>query len=307
MKKTITILLAALLALALTACKKEEPPEVPPTPPAQLTHAELRFTEETMPHIDGSTAAIPLCEAVYSVLLGKDRSDCESLVNFSGTNEAYMNLARDYTDTNIIFAYEPPADALAYLETYDVELEMAPIGRDALVFLVNVKNPVQNLSTKQIIDIYQGKIKNWKEVGGSDTKVKPFQRNETSGSQTLMRKLVMGGKPLMEAPKEYIETEMGGLVDAIATYNNSDYAIGYNVYYYVSQMKDDEQVTMLSVDGVLPSNESIQSGSYPFVNDFYAAIRKDAPENSPERQLFEWIQSAEGQALIAGEGYVSYR
>jgi len=71
-------------------------------------------------------------------------------------------------------------------------------------------------------------------------------------------------------------------------------------------MKDDENVKMLAVDGVTPEYETIAGGQYPFVNDFYVVIRKDAPKDSSQRKLFEWIQSAEGKALIDLEGYVIF-
>ena len=58
------------------------------------------------------------------------------------------------------------------------------------------------------------------------------------------------------------------------------------------------------VDGIIPSNSTIQDGSYPYVNDFYAVIRDDEPEDSPARLLFDWLTSEGGQELIAETGYV---
>ena len=58
------------------------------------------------------------------------------------------------------------------------------------------------------------------------------------------------------------------------------------------------------VDGIMPSNSTIQDGSYPYVNDFYAVIRDDEPEDSPARLLFDWLTSEGGQELIAETGYV---
>lgn len=121
-----------------------------------------------------------------------------------------------------------------------------------------------------------------------------------------LNKLVMKDVPMMDASLNIVE-RMGELVDVISTYNNSDFAIGYNVFYYVSQMKNDQNISLLSIDGVDLSNKSIQSGAYPFVNNFYVVIRKDEPDGSPARKLFDWIQSAEGQRLVELEGYLSYR
>ena len=70
-------------------------------------------------------------------------------------------------------------------------------------------------------------------------------------------------------------------------------------------MKLDGNIRLLEVGGVAPSTETITSGAYPFVNDFYAVIRSDAPEDSPARLLFNWMLTEEGQQLVAHEGYAT--
>ena len=59
-----------------------------------------------------------------------------------------------------------------------------------------------------------------------------------------------------------------------------------------------------SVDGVMPSNDTLADGSYPLCNDFYAVIRPDAAADSPERQLYDWLDTEAGQACIKKAGYV---
>jgi phosphate transport system substrate-binding protein len=148
-------------------------------------------------------------------------------------------------------------------------------------------------------------VTNWKDVGGADSGILAYQRQPVSGSQTMMNKLVMKGTPMAKAPAEYVIGEMGGLVDAVAVYDGAENAVGYNVYYYVTRMKLDDNIRLLEVGGVAPSIETITSGDYPFVNDFYAVIRADAPDDSPERVLFVWMQTEEGQRLVAHEGYAA--
>ncbi|MCL2153413.1 MAG: substrate-binding domain-containing protein [Oscillospiraceae bacterium] len=269
---------------------------------AQISEG-FTFTAENMPIIDGSTATIPLISAVYSVLLGVPRSEADAMVNVSGTDDAYSQLINGAAD--ILLVYSPSPETLASANGQDVELEMAPIGRDGLVFLVNVMNPVRSLTPDQIVSIYSGKLENWKDVNSKDVEIKAFQRPYRSGSQTMMDELVMKGVPMAETEVEYVIGEMGRLIDAVAAYNNAESAIGYNVYYFVSKMEMNENVRMLSVGGVEPTTESISDGSYPFVSDFYAVIRKDAPYESPERILFNWIQSEDGQNLVRHEGYAA--
>ncbi len=309
-KRLFSLLPACAFLFSLAACGaggtafSPSPSAASPSPTPSASESPspepFAFTQENMPRIDGSTATIPLISAVRSVLLGIEREDD---VKVTGTDNAYVSLIDGNTD--VLLVYAPSPDTLDYADEQGVKLEMAPIGKDALVFLVNKKNPVQSLTDKQVVGIYSGKITNWKDVGGKDAEIRAYQRQLLSGSQTMMNKLVMKGAPMAEAPAGYVIGEMGELVDAVATYDGAEYSIGYNVYFYVSRMKLDDNIRLLSVNGVAPSIDSISSGAYPYVNDFYAVIRADAPEDSPQRILYNWIQTADGQALVRSEGYAT--
>ena len=302
--KLIALLLVIVLATGAAGCDKKTdsmvretaPPIVVTTDPNEVI---FEFTEKNMPVIDGSTATIPLAYALKSVLLGKPMDEVE--VNFSGTSSAYHNLMQEGSD--ILIVYEPPQELIdRYTDFYD-QIEMAPIGRDGLVFLINAENSVEGLTAEQIKEIYKGNLTNWSEVGGADIAIKTYKRNSTSGSQALMEKLVMKGEEMLATESEMIIGAMGMLVEMVAQYDNSGSAIGYNVFYYVTRMNLDGNVRLLEVDGVAPTTESISKGDYPFVNDFYAVIRKDEGESSPARILYNWLQGEDGQALVKHEGY----
>jgi len=207
---------------------------------------------------------------------------------------------------DILLAYEMSEEAKALCEEQNEELEMTPIGADALVFICSLENKVESLTQQEIEEIYKGNITNWSELGGEDSPIIPYQRNKDSGSQTLFDKLVNLGDELMDAPEDIRIGSMIGLLEAVADYDNSKDALGYTVYYYLTNMEDDKLSTskLLSVDGVAPTNDSIASGEYPYVNDFYVVIRKDAPEDSPERILYNWICSEQGKELARRENYV---
>lgn len=126
-----------------------------------------------------------------------------------------------------------------------------------------------------------------------------------SGSQTLFKKLLIQGGELMTPPSELAPAAMGELVDSIADYNNSANAIGFSVYYYIDQMYSKPGLRLLAVDGVTPSNDTLADGSYPLCNDFYAVIHPDAAADSPERRLYDWLDTDAGQDCIKKSGYVA--
>ncbi len=319
MKKIIILCMAALLCISIFAgCGETVPPqpspevspETEPSPeavPTPETEPEIEgtpfsFTRENMPRMDGSTSLVPLAQAAASILLGESREDTEGLTQFNRTSQSYRNLMWDYCD--ILIASWPAESIFEELAAESFAYEMEPIATDALIFVVNENNPVDSLTTEEIIGIYSGEITNWSEVGGADEPIAAFQRNAGAGSQALMEKLVMQNTPMMTPPTELMAGSMGELMEYVKSYDNSATAIGYSVYYYANDMRMAEGLKIISVDGVEPTDENIRAGEYPHLSNYYTVIGADEAADSPARVMFEWLQSAEGQRLVEQEGYV---
>ena len=263
------------------------------------------FTRENFPRMDGSTSTAPLAEAVACVLLGEPREDVADLVNFNRTTQSFRNLAAGLCD--ILIVSEPSPDVFSEMEAKGFKYEMAPIATEALVFIVNAANPVESLTIEQIQGIYTGKIANWRDVGGKDVEIVPFQRNAEAGSQVLMEKLVMDGLDMTAAPTQSVMTAfgMGELIEAMKGFDGSANSIGYTMYYYAEEMRMAEGLKIIAVGGVQPGAGTIRGGGYPFLNPYYVVIGAAEPEDSPARMMYEWLISSEGQDLINSEGYVS--
>ena len=264
--------------------------------------ASLQLSLEEYPRMDGSTANLPMMAEIMSRVCGITLQEAEELTTCTKTSNAWSGVANGNAD--ILLVYEAAEDTKAYLETVGTELEVTPVGRDALVFINNEQNPVDNLTQAQLIDIYTGKVTNWNEVGGEDLDIIPYQRVVTSGSQSLFMKLLMKDVVPMDAPMELRPAEMGMLIDELARYNNEGNALGYSVFYYANYMYQQPGLRMIAVDGVQPSDETIADGSYPLLNEYYVVIRADEPEDSPARLLRDWILSDEGSAAIVKAGYI---
>ena len=259
-----------------------------------------QMSYEEYPEVDGSLACVPLMEALVQAVTGCTQAEAEeSLSGFSNTNPSYERLRTGEAD--LILSYEASGETKEKLNGLE-GLDLQPVGKDALVFFVNAGNPVESLTKQQIHDIYTGKIRNWKEVGGNDAPVKAFQRGENSGSQTLMRLLLMGDEEIPEKQMIVIP-EMEGIINAVMEYDNSANAIGYSVYYYASSMYGQDSLKFLSVDGTAPNNETIRLGEYDLSHPFYCGIREDPAENA--KILRDWLVSEEGQRFVEECGYVA--
>lgn len=260
------------------------------------------MTIEEYPSVDGSTATIPLSTALYQLVTGATQEEAQAAVEHTKTTNAYRRLMDRGVD--LVIAYEPAQSVYDAIEESGQELNIKPIGKDALVFMANEGNPVTSLTGEELLDIYTGRCRDWSEVGGEHKEIIAFQRPENSGSQTLMEKLVMKGIPMAEAPQTRIVGDMGELIEQVASYNNEENALGYSVYFYARNMYQKPGLRFMAVDGIMPSNDTIKKGDYPYVNEFYAAVRADEPKNSAAYELFQWLTTKDGQALMESLGYV---
>lgn len=260
---------------------------------------------EEFPGVDGSTACVPLIAQIIADTTGTPLLEAQSAVNVSTTAYAWENMGvYDSEAIQLLIVYEAPDYVKEEIADAGIQLDQKAIGRDALVFIVNQDNPVKSLTLDQLRGIYAGRIVNWKEVGGADAPIVAFQRSEDSGSQTLFCNLLIGDGELMAAPTELAPASMGGLVDSIASYNNSANAIGFSVYYYIDQMYSQPGLRLLAVEDVTPSSDTIASQEYPLCNDFYAVVRSSDTAGTPQRQVYDWLSTDEGVQCIKKAGYV---
>lgn len=270
--------------------------------------ATLRLTEN-LPIIDGATAMFPVYAAfaaeVYpeEALNNPDWFSEEEQTDYllcSTTGHAYKNLADGEVD--IIFAAAPSNDQIEYAASLGQEFVFTPIGREGFVFFVNSENPVDDLTTEQLRGIYSGEITNWNELGSDLGKIRVFQREEGSGSQSMLVRF-MGDTPLMEAPTENVSDGMLGIIEQVSDYKNYKNSIGYSFRFYSTEMVKNDQIKLLSINGIAPTAENIANGSYPIGGEFYAVTL--ASNDNPNVDAFiEWTLSEQGQELIEKTGYV---
>jgi phosphate transport system substrate-binding protein len=221
----------------------------------------------------------------------------------NNTIRAYEKLVNKTTD--IIFVASPSKRQLEEADKAGVSFRFTPIGKEAFVFFVNSQNPVSDLTIEQLQAIYSGEITNWKEVGGNDEIIRPFQRNENSGSQTAFVHF-MQEKTIMEPPTENVHYIMEPIVTQTADYTNYGNAIGFSFRFYVKEMVKNEKVKILKINGVHPDLETIGNSTYPLSSSFFAVTLTDNNKLNVTKFL-EWIVSEQGQYLVKKTGYCPVR
>lgn len=261
--------------------------------------ASLKLRTE-LPIVDGAAAVFPLYSAFVNATYPKWVELYDGTLEYNNTVGGYEQLAKRETD--IFFGAYPSDEQIAFAEKWNTEFVYTPIGKEAFVFFVHKDNPIDNLTTEQIKGIYSGEITNWSQVGGNNEPITAYQRNEGSGSQSMLIRF-MDGIPIMEPDIEQINTLMEGIIEQVADYRNTDGAIGFSFRYYMEGIIKNPDVRLLSVDGVAPTVENIQNETYPITDSLYAVTWK-GNKNQNVQRLLNWILSPEGQELVEKTGYV---
>lgn len=272
--------------------------------------------EQDMPVMDGAEACYPLyaaiAKAVYKDIDVIEKKWAQShrespngkIVSFTNTIVGFERLVLPelaIQQVDLFFGARPSADQKMLAEEYGIEIEVTPIGREAFVFFVEEDNPVSDLTSEQIKAIYHGNITNWQEVGGKNQEIVAFQRPKNSGSQTMMEYFM--SETTLKEPKAYETVDaMSGVITHVAQYANEAGALGYSFRYFLEGLNQEKHVKLLSVDGVYPSLENIENGSYPLTTSLCLITRKNDP-NPYVQQMVDFILSEDGQSLIRQTGY----
>ena len=235
-------------------------------------------------------------------LNGDDNKTLQRILQNRNTHGSFVSLIDGENDI-IITARGISRDEQKYADEKGVALLSRPVAKDAFVFIVNPKNPVRNLSIEQIQKIYTGEIRNWKEVGGNDATINPYVRNPNSGSQEKMETIVMDGLTMIDWP------EMVGYVMLSPYYQleNDENGIAYTPFYYYDTIVNDERTQVIGVDGIVPSKQTIENESYPYVTHVMASVRADIDKSSTAYQLFYQLATAQHNDIVKESGYIVYQ
>ncbi len=264
------------------------------------TRSETLQFADNLPKIDGAAALFPVYSAFVNATYPQTAKLHDGTFEYNNTPEGYRLLAEKETD--IFIGVYPSDEQKAYAEECNTTFKYTPIGTEAFVFFVHKDNAIENLSTEQIRSIYAGEITNWKQVGGRDEEIAAFQRNEGSGSQSMLKRF-MGDTPIMDAPTELVNDLMVGIIERVSNYKSKSNSIGFSFRYYVEGIIKNPDIKMLSIDGIEPTAENIKNGSYPIVTPIYAVTYEENTNENVDK-LLQWILSDEGQYIIEETGYV---
>jgi phosphate transport system substrate-binding protein len=192
---------------------------------------------------------------------------------------------------------EPIKEEQELAKASAIELNDHVIGAYSTAVVVNNGNPVSNLTKDQVRDIFTGTIKNWKDVGGNDAAIQLYIRDPISGTYLGFQELAMEKKPYASGSKTF--TNYAGIIQAVAADPNG---IGYSGF----DMAKVSGGKAVSIGGVPPTADSVNTGKYPYARMLRFYTNKSR-ESKPAMEFVQFVQSEKGQAVVAQLGLVPHR
>ncbi|MEL6115025.1 phosphate ABC transporter substrate-binding protein [Photobacterium sp. SP02] len=175
------------------------------------------------------------------------------------------------------------------------------IAHDGIALVVNKNNPIDTLSKEQVMGIYQGKITNWKQVGGDDLPIAVVSRENASGSRFSFEDFMgltrtIGDKSVSDINAKALVVNTNGMVKSLIARNK--HAIGY-----MSLGSVDDSVKPLDFEGVSPSLTNLESGQYQISRPFIM-LYKSKKLTSDGRDFLNYLLSETSQKLLHDRGYI---
>jgi phosphate transport system substrate-binding protein len=174
-----------------------------------------------------------------------------------------------------------------------------PCAKDGITIFLNEANKVQELTLKQLSDIYSGKTKNWKELGGNDASISVYGRENSSGTYVYFHDEVV------KADYAASVQTLPGTAAVVNAVKKDVNGIGYGGAAYAVGVKHAKVKKDANSPAVVPTAETIGKGEYPITRYLYMYLR-NRPTGEIKKYI-DWILGQEGQMVVSEVGYFPYK
>jgi len=240
--------------------------------------------------IKGSTTVLPIAQRALEAYM-KANPGVQISLSGGGSGEgikAIIDKTADIGDSS----REIKKEEIALAARKGVRPVAHVVAFDALVPVIHPSNPVKDLTIEQLSLIFQGKITNWKEVGGKDMTIVAISRDSSSGTFESWDHFVM--KKTKVSPRAQMLASNGAVYTAVS---KNRYSIGYLGMGYVKR-----GVKAVSVNGVQATPETALSREYPMSRELY--MYTNGEPTGETAKFIAFVKGPAGQKIVAAEGFV---
>ena len=252
------------------------------------------FIQQTKITVKGSDTMVILAQRWAEIYMKKNTAvSIQVTGGGSGVGiAALINGTTDIANSSRPIKSSEVEKLKARYNTLGVEI---PCAKDGITIFLNESNKVKELSIKQLSDIYQAKITNWKQVGGEDASIKLYGRENSSGTYVFFKDEVVKGDYAASCQT------LPGTAAVVNAVKKDKYGIGYGGAAYAAGVKHCAVKKNDKTPAYMPTTETIAKNQYPITRYLYLYMR-NRPTGEVKKYI-DWILSAEGQKIITEVGY----
>ncbi len=258
---------------------------------ASVCVSEFAVAGQTL-QIEGSTTVGPIADAFAETFKNK-YAGLDITVKKTGSGDGAAALVDGRCDIAIMSRFMKAKEFKKAVEN-DIYPVAHVVAMDGVCVVVHPSNPIHELTTAQVRDIYMGNIINWKQLGGADLDIVAISRDTSSGTYETFHKLVMK-KEEMAAGVEYVNSNP----QAHARVKTTQGGIGYVGIGFL-----DSNVKALKLDGIMPSRQTIASGAFPVARPLFMFTNGYPKLGSMTHKFCAFYLSEMGQEIIEAKGFV---
>jgi len=241
--------------------------------------------------INGSTTVLPIAQKVAEAYM-KENPNVKISVSGGGSGNGIKSLIDGTTDIADSSRFIKDVEVKAAIEKGRYPVPFA-VAYDCIVPVVHHSNSIKNITLDQLKDVYMGKTKNWKEIGGPDLEIVVVSRDTSSGTYEVWESKVM--KKERVYPGALLQASNGAVVQAVSKNKN---AIGYIGLGYVNT-----SVKPLTVNGIIGSAKTTLDGTYPISRPLYM-FTQGWPKGDALNFITYVLHPQKGQKYVEEAGYV---
>src|SRR5258708_4840220 len=246
--------------------------------------------------VKGSDALVILAQKWAEVYMSK-HPEVKIQVTGGGSGIGFAALQNNTTD--IADASRPikPAERAACIKSFGKNPREYKVALDGLSVYVNSDNPVSELSLEQLEKIFTGKARNWKELGGNDSPITVYSRENSSGTYEFFKEHILKGQDFVSSAQT-----MPGTAALLQSVSRDKNGIGYGGAAYGHGAKALKIKKDPDSAAIEPTEENVVSGKYPIWRYLYNYLNPEK-DKSEIASYLNWIRSDEGQKIVKEVGY----
>ncbi|MCD6280573.1 MAG: phosphate ABC transporter substrate-binding protein [Deltaproteobacteria bacterium] len=243
--------------------------------------------------IKGSTTVLPIAQATAEVFMDR-HPEVNISVQGGGSGFGIASLIDGSTD--IADASRPMKEKeIIKARSKGVYPHEIIVAKDGIAIIVHPSNPVDNLTSDQILDIYSGKISDWSSLGGKNMKIVVVSRDTSSGTYEAFEELALKGERVRPDALTTASNQQVAMTVA-----NTPGAIGYIGLGYLSS-----RLKAVKVNGIPCTADTVISGKYPLSRPLF--MYTNGKPKGIIKDYIGFVLSEEGQRLVREQGYVGIR